>query len=65
MSAPQCQSVAERVAADGRPVAFTVYPDVGHAFDWRASPATEDAYRRVDAFLTEHLAPVARREARP
>ena len=62
VSAPQCQSVAERAAADGRPVAFTVYPDVGHGFDWRTSSATEDAYRRVDAFLTEHL---ARREARP
>jgi dienelactone hydrolase len=65
VSAPQCQSVAERAAAAGRRVMFTVYPDVGHAFDWRTSSATEDAYRRVDAFLTEHLAPVARREARP
>jgi dienelactone hydrolase len=63
VSAPQCQSVAEREAADGRRVVFTVYPDAGHGFDWRTSPATEDAQRRVDAFLAEHLAPTVRREA--
>lgn len=63
VSAPQCQSVAEREAADGRRVRFTVYPDVGHGFDWRSSPATEDAQRRVDAFLAEHLAPGPRRDA--
>jgi dienelactone hydrolase len=63
VSALQCQTVAERAAADGRPVAFTVYPEVGHAFDWRSSPATEDAQRRVGAFLAEHLAPAAPRRA--
>jgi dienelactone hydrolase len=51
----QCQSLAERVTAGGRSVAFTVYPQVGHNFDWRSSPATEDAQRRVGAFLAEHL----------
>jgi dienelactone hydrolase len=60
VSAQQCQSVAERVAATGRRVAFTVYPDVGHAFDWRSSPATDDAHRRVEAFLGEHLGGAAR-----
>ena len=67
VSPVQCQSLAERAAADGRPVAFTVYPEVGHAFDWRSSPATEDAQRRVGAFLAEHLAPAVprRTEVRP
>ena len=64
VSAPQCQSLAERAAADGRRVAFTVYPDVGHAFDWRSSPATEDAQLRVTAFLAEHLAAAPPRSAR-
>jgi dienelactone hydrolase len=63
VSPAQCQSVAERAAADGRRVTFTVYPDAAHGFDWRTSAATEDAQRRVDAFLAEHLAPVVRREA--
>jgi dienelactone hydrolase len=53
----QCQSLAERVTAGGRSVVFTVYPEVGHNFDWRSSPATEDAQRRVGAFLAEHLGP--------
>jgi dienelactone hydrolase len=51
----QCQSLAERVVAGGGSVAFTVYPEVGHNFDWRSSPATEDAQRRVLAFLAAHL----------
>ena len=63
VSALQCQTLAERAAAEGRRVAFTVYPEVGHAFDWRSSPATEDAQRRVGAFLAEHLAASAPRRA--
>ena len=63
VSASQCQSLAERAAAHGRRVAFTVYSDVGHVFDWRSSPATLDAHSRVDAFLGEHLAPVLREAA--
>jgi dienelactone hydrolase len=55
VSSAECVSVAERVTAGGRSVAFTVYPEVGHNFDWRSSPATEDAQRRVLAFLAEHL----------
>jgi len=55
VSPSQCRSLAQRAAASGRPIAVTVYPDVGHAFDWRSSPATEDAHRKVGAFLAEHL----------
>lgn len=65
VSAEQCQGLAERAAADGRRVAFTTYPEVGHAFDWRSSAATDDARRLVRAFLTEHLAAPARRQAGP
>jgi dienelactone hydrolase len=63
VSTPQCVSLAERAAAGGRPVALMVYPEVGHAFDWRPSPATEDARRRVAAFLGEHLGAGAPRHA--
>jgi len=56
VSTEECRSLAERVAADGRRIAHTVYPEVGHSFDWRSSPASEDAQRRVRAFLAEHLA---------
>jgi dienelactone hydrolase len=63
VSSDQCRGVAERAAADGRPVAATVYPDAGHSFDWRSSPATEDAQRRVRAFLGEHLGSGAVRRA--
>ena len=55
VSPEQCRSLAERVAAGGRPVTFTVYPEARHSFDWRVSPDTEDSHRRVDAFLAEHL----------
>jgi dienelactone hydrolase len=55
VSPAQCQSLAEREAAGGRPVSFTVYPDARHSFDWRASDATADAQRQVEAFLAEHL----------
>ena len=55
VSPTQCQNLAERAAARGRPVAFTVYPEVGHSFDWRASSATDDAQRRVAAFFGERL----------
>lgn len=63
VSPDQCRSLAERAAAGGRRVAATVYPDVGHSFDWRASPATDDAHRRVHAFLAEHLASGPSRQA--
>ena len=63
VSPDQCRSVAERAAADGRRVAATVYPEAGHSFDWRASPATEDAHRRVRIFLDEHLGSASRRRA--
>ena len=56
VSTPSCQSIAEREAAGGRSVAVTVYPAVGHAFDWRPSPATDDAHRQVATFLADHLA---------
>ena len=49
VSPEQCRSLAERTAAQGRPVAFTVYPDARHPFDWRASDATADAQRRVES----------------
>jgi len=55
VSTGQCRRLAARAQAGGRPVAVTIYPDVGHAFDWRASPATEDAHRKVGTFLAEHL----------
>ena len=55
VSPQQCRSLAERVAAGGRPVTFTVYPEAPHSFDWRVSTDTEDSHRRVDAFLAEHL----------
>jgi dienelactone hydrolase len=54
-SADECRDVATREAASGRPVTVTVYPGVGHSFDWRSSPATDDANRRVRAFLAENL----------
>jgi dienelactone hydrolase len=57
VSPAQCRSLAEREAADGRPVSVTTYPDARHSFDWRASEDTDDAERRVEAFLAEHLAP--------
>ncbi|MBM4438917.1 MAG: dienelactone hydrolase family protein [Candidatus Rokubacteria bacterium] len=63
VSPAQCQGVAERAAADGRPVSVTVYPEARHAFDWRSSDATDDARRRVDAFLARHLAPGGGRQA--
>ena len=63
VSAEQCRGVAERAAAGGRRVTATVYPDAGHSFDWRASAATDDAHRRVRAFLAEHLAGGAARQA--
>jgi dienelactone hydrolase len=56
VSATQCESIAAREVAGGRRVAVTVYPDVGHNFDWRWSAATEDAQRRASAFLAEHFA---------
>jgi len=56
VSASQCETIAAREAESGRRVAVTVYPDVGHNFDWRWSAATEDAQRRASAFLAEHLA---------
>jgi dienelactone hydrolase len=55
ISTEQCVGLVRREASGGRPVAITVYPDVGHSFDWRSSPATEDARRRVGAFLGEAL----------
>jgi len=56
VSTSQCESLAERALASGRSVSLTVYPHVGHSFDWRASPATDDAQRKVAAFLGAHLA---------
>ena len=55
VSPEQCRGLAARVTADGRPVTLTVYPDAGHSFDWRPSPATEDAHRQVFTFLARHL----------
>jgi dienelactone hydrolase len=60
VSTSQCESLAERALASGRSVSLTVYPHVGHSFDWRASPATDDAHRKVAAFLGAHLAGSAR-----
>ncbi len=56
VSTSQCESLAERASAGGRSVSLTVYPHVGHSFDWRPSPATDDAHRKVAAFLAAHLA---------
>jgi len=53
VSPAQCQSLAERATAAGRSVTLTTYPEVGHSFDWRSSPATEDAHRQVHTFLAE------------
>jgi dienelactone hydrolase len=64
VSPSQCERLATRMKAQGRPVSLTLYPDVGHAFDWRASPATDDARRQVAAFLGTHLAPQTRQAAR-
>jgi dienelactone hydrolase len=55
ISTPRCRKIAEREAAGGRPVSVIVYPDVGHAFDWRQSPATDDARKQVAAFLATNL----------
>jgi dienelactone hydrolase len=63
VSPAQCEGLVARAAADGRPVTGTTYPNVGHNFDWRTSPATDDASRRVDAFFTEHLRAPAGRQA--
>ena len=63
VSTSQCESLAERASSSGRSVLLTVYPDVGHSFDWRSSPATEDAHRKVAAFLGEHLAAARARQA--
>jgi dienelactone hydrolase len=63
ISTPQCQSLADRALARGRAVTVTVYPDVGHSFDWRPSDATADARRRVSAFLGQHLGPSVTRHA--
>jgi dienelactone hydrolase len=59
----QCEKLASRATANGRRVSLTIYPDVGHSFDWRASPTTEDARRKVAAFLAERLAPSPARRA--
>ena len=63
VSTSQCESLASRATANGRRVLLTIYPDVGHSFDWRSSPATEDAQRKVAAFLAEHLAAPRTRHA--
>ena len=63
VSPGQCERIAAREVARGRPVMLTVYPDVGHNFDWRSSPATEDAQRRVRAFLEDNLRAPRRTEA--
>ena len=55
VSAAQCEHLAAKATAKGRPVSITVYPDAGHSFDWRSSPATEDARRQVTAFLAQQL----------
>ena len=55
VSPAQCRALAEREAADGRPVTVTTYADARHSFDWRASADTEDAQRRVEAFLAQHV----------
>jgi dienelactone hydrolase len=52
----QCEKLASRATENGRRVSLTVYPDVGHSFDWRPSLATDDARRKVAAFLAERLA---------
>jgi dienelactone hydrolase len=64
VSPSQCETVAARATASGRPVSLTIYPDVGPAFDWRPSRATEDARRQVSAFLAERLGPRVARHAR-
>lgn len=56
VSPAQCQGLAERLSADGRPVTVATYPEARHSFDWRASDDTVDAQRRVEAFLGQHLA---------
>jgi len=53
VSAEQCRGVAERATAARRRALR----------DWRASAATDDAHRRVRAFLAEHLAGGAVRQA--
>lgn len=63
VSPGQCETIAARELASGRRVALTVYPETGHNFDWRRSPATDDAYRRVDAFLGDHLRATGGRHA--
>jgi dienelactone hydrolase len=63
VSAAQCRSLAERATADGRPVSVTVYPDVGHGFDWRPSEATADARRQVSAFLAARFERAGVRQA--
>jgi dienelactone hydrolase len=63
VSTDQCRSLAAREASRGHRVAFTVYPDVGHAFDWRASDASDDARRRVSAFFAKHLGAATPRQA--
>jgi dienelactone hydrolase len=55
VSTSSCLRLAAGEAERGRPVTTRVYPDVGHVFDWRESPATLDARERVRAFLAARL----------
>lgn len=55
VSPDSCLKLAEAQAGRGRSVTTKVYPEVGHVFDWRESPATLDARERVRAFLAERF----------
>jgi dienelactone hydrolase len=55
VSPGSCLSLAEGQQQRGRPVIAKLYPEVGHAFDWRESEVTRDARERVRAFLAERL----------
>ena len=55
VSSDSCRRLAAGQAERGRPVTTKIYPEVGHVFDWRESPATLDARERVRAFLAERF----------
>ena len=55
VSTSECLQLAEDETGRGHPVTTKVYPEVGHVFDWRESPATLDARERVRSFLADRL----------